>query len=257
MKRSSLLVAAATLVLAACGPTEVVITAELETEDPATGETVMRPVSDLEVQVLPFDRDAVFDSLATAYGTPEPPIPDSVLTAQDAIAEAQQEWRQLENRWNTLRDTLQTITDSLEQYNRGEARYVTLFNEFGDLEGEYASVEREMNAAFERFTELQEANNAAAQAIRLQREEWGDEAFVDVNEVWTAKVRASGLEPAADTTDASGVATVAVAPGEYWVHARVDEVYNELYWNVPLVVEGGEPVTLVLSRDNAQVRPKL
>jgi hypothetical protein len=75
--------------------------------------------------------------------------------------------------------------------------------------------------------------------------------------VWTEKVRVSGLTPAADTTDASGVATVAVKPGQYWVHARVDEVYSELYWNVPLTVEGGDPVTLVLTRDNAQVRPKL
>ncbi len=257
MKRSSHFVAALSVALAACGPTQVVVTAELETEDPATGETVMRPVSDLVVQILPFDRDAIFDSLATAYGTPEPPIPDSVLNAQEDISAAQQRWRQLENRWNTLRDTLQTINDSLQQYNRGEARYVTLFNEFGDLEGELNRVERQMNQAFEEFTDLQEANNAAAQAIRLQREEWANDAFADVNDVWTERVRTSGLNPAADTTDASGVATLAVKPGQYWVHARVDEVYNELYWNVPITVEGGDPMTLVLTRDNAQVRPKL
>jgi hypothetical protein len=256
MKRSLLLVAAASAALAACGPTQVVVTAELETEDPATGSAMMRPVSDLEIQLLPFDRDAVFDSLATAFGTPEPPIPGEILEAQEEIAAAQTEWRDFENRWNTLRDTLQTISDSLEQYNRGEARYVALFNEFGDLDTELSQVERQMNNAFERFDSLQQANIEQAQAVRIERENWASEAFAEVDLVWAEKVRASGLTPAADTTDASGVATLAVAPGEYWVHARYDEVYNELYWNVPLVV-GSEPATITLTRDNAQVRPKL
>jgi hypothetical protein len=257
MKRSLLLVAGFSAALAACGPAEVVITAELDVEDPATGSAMMRPVSDLEIQLLPFDRDAVFDSLATAFGTPEPPIPAEILAAQEEIAAAQEEWRDFENRWNTLRDTLQTINDSLQQYNRGEARYVALFNEFNDLDSEYSTVERQMNTAFERFDSLQQANIEQAQAVRVERENWAAEAFADVDAVWTEKVRASGLTPAADTTDASGVATLAASPGQYWVHARYDEVYNELYWNVPLTVEGGEPTTLTLTRSNAQGRPKL
>ena len=257
MKRSLLLVAAASAAFVACGPAQVVVTAELEAEDPATGSAMMRPISDLEIQLLPFDRDAIFDSMATAFGTPEPPIPAEILAAQEEIAGAQQEWRDFENRWNTLRDTLQTINDSLQQYNRGEARYVALFNEFNDLDSELSTVERQMNTAFERFDSLQRANIEAAQAIRIERENWGNEAFAGVNEVWTEKVRASGLTPAADTTDASGVATLAVSPGQYWVHARYDEVYNELYWNLPLMVEGGDPVTITLTRGNAQVRPKL
>ncbi|MEJ2541002.1 MAG: hypothetical protein P8188_13690, partial [Gemmatimonadota bacterium] len=254
MKRSLLLVAAASTALAACGPAEVVVTTELESENPATGSAMMRPVSDLEVQLLPFDRDAVFDSLATAYGTPEPEIPAEILAAQEEIASAQEEWRDFENRWNTLRDTLQTISDSLENYNRGEARYVALFNEFGDLDTELSQVERQMNQAFARFDSLQRANIEAAQAIRIERENWANDAFAGVGDVWAEKVRASGLTPAADTTNANGVATFAVKPGQYWVHARYDEVYNELYWNVPLTVEGGDPVTLTLTRDNAEVR---
>ena len=59
-----------------------------------------------------------------------------------------------------------------------------------------------------------------------------------------------------DTTDASGVAAdLMVKPGEYWVHARYAEVYSELYWNVPVTVARGEPVTVTLNRSNAQVRP--
>ncbi|MDT8341880.1 MAG: hypothetical protein RQ751_10240 [Longimicrobiales bacterium] len=257
MKRSSLLTAVAALAVAACGPAELVVTAEVEAQDPNTGETVVRPVSDLEVQLLPFDRDAVFDSLALAYGTPEPEIPQDLLDARAEIASAQQRWRQQENRWNTLRDTLQQITSAMEGLSRGETRYRMLFNDYNDFEAEYSRVERQMNAAFNEFDSLQKANLEYAQQVRIQRVNWADEAFAEVGGVWAAKVRASGLQATADTTDAGGVARFQVKPGQYWVHGRLDEVYNELYWNIPVTVDRGEPVTVTLTRANAEVRPKL
>ncbi len=257
MKRSALFVAASSLLFAACGPAEVVVTAELETVDPTTGETVIRPVSDLEIQILPYDRDAVFDSMTAAFPTPEPEIPADLLQAREEIAAAQNRWRNLQDQWNQLRDSLQTINEELEQYARGEPRYVALFNEFSDAEAEYERVEREVDRAFEEFTGLQEASLQQTQEVRVMRENWADEAFAEIGLVIETKVVASGLDAAADTTDASGIANFAVAPGEYWIHARVEEVYDELYWNVPLTVVKGEPVTLTLTRANAQRRPKL
>ena len=257
MKRSALLLAAGSLLLAACSPAEVVVTVELEAMDPATGETVIRPASDLEVQILPYNRDAIFDSLATAFGSPEPPIPAELVSAREEISAAQTRWRNLQDRWNTLRDSLQTINDQLSQYARGEPRYVALFNEFGDLEGEYNRVERDMNSAFEEFTGLQEASLAQTQEVRVMRENWAAEAFADVAQVMQNAILSSGLDIAADTTDASGVATFAVKPGEYFIHARVEEVFTELYWNVPVTVTKGEPFTISLTRSNAEVRDKL
>ncbi len=37
----------------------------------------------------------------------------------------------------------------------------------------------------------------------------------------------------------------------------LEEVYTELYWNVPVTVVKGEPVTVTLTRSNASVRTKL
>jgi len=256
MKRSSLLVAAA-LALAACGPAELVVTAEVDVQDPTTGETVNRPVSDLEIQLLPFDRDAIFDSLASSFGTPEPAIPQDLLDAREEIAAAQQRWRQLENRWNTLRDTLQTITEAMDGLSRGEARYRILFNDYNEFEGEYSRVERQMESAFNEFDSLQKANLEYAQQVRIQRENWADEAFSDVGTAWTEAVRTSGLQPAADTTDASGVARFELKPGQYWIHGRLEEVYTELYWNIPITVTKGDPVTVILTRENAEIRTKL
>jgi len=244
--------------LAACSPGSAVVTAELDVPDPEVeGGTVTRALGDMPVELLPYDRDAIFDSLGAAYGTPEPPIPDSLLAAQAAVAQAQEEWRSAEAEWNTLRDQLQTISRELETLNRGEARYRQLFNDFQDGENRLQRVERDMDSAFARFTELQEGTIAELERVRLLKEEWADEAFTEVNQVIDVKLAVTGLEPVTDTTDATGSVTIEAAPGSYWIHARHELPFNELYWNLPVTLVGGEPVEVRLTRETAQVRPKL
>lgn len=259
MKATKPLFAAMTLmVLVACGPGEVVVTAELEVPDPETeGGTVVRPLGEMTIDLLPYDRDAIFDSLTAAAERPEPPIPDSLLLAQEAVAAAQEEWRAAESEWNTLRSELQEISDELERLNRGEARYRLLFNDFQDKEGRLNGVERQMNQAFEQFTELQESIIAEIEAVRIQREEWADEAYADFFAVAQVKIEASGLEPVVDTTDAGGMVRIEAAPGDYWVHARHELPFNELYWNLPVTLVRGEPAEVHLDRSTAEVRPKL
>ena len=96
--------------------------------------------------------------------------------------------------------------------------------------------------------------------MRIVRENWADSAFADVDDVLAAKLRASGLQEATDTTDASGVANgdqFKVPPGKYWVTARYELPYTELYWNVPIEVKRGEPNEIKLTRENAKERVKL
>lgn len=126
----SLLIAAS-----ACGPAEVVVTMEIDVASPDGEGMVTRPLSDIEVRLLPYDRDAVFDSMASAFGTPEPPIPEELIAERERVQEAQVEWQNNQNRWNLIRDTLQKLTTALEQYNRGEATYVVLFREWNDFDG--------------------------------------------------------------------------------------------------------------------------
>lgn len=244
---------------AACGPGEVVVTMEIDVPDPETGEMESRQLSDIEVQLLPYDRDQVFDSLEQAFGTPEPEIPEDLAEAREEVQEAQREWQGHQQRWNTLRDTLQTLSSEMEQYSRGESQYVALFREFQDFESELGDVETEMDQAFERFDSLQRGTIQQSDSVRIEQDNWADEAFADIGNVFDAKVSESGLDVAVDTTDANGVArgNLSVAPGEYWVHARYELPYTELYWNVPVTVERGEPVTVELTRENALERPKL
>jgi hypothetical protein len=256
MTRSKLLLGVlGTVLLAACGPTQVVVMAELSSDDQTAPA---RALGDLEIRMFPYNRDVIFDSLTATATTPEPSIPDSVLNAQNAVAAAQQEWRDTEASWNILRDTLQTLSETLDGMSRGSGTYRVLFRDFQDLESQYNRVERVRDRTFLDFTSLQEASIAAADEIKLLREQWADEAFAEVGAIMAARLQATGREVLWDTTDASGVAEGFLAKkGDWWVSARYELPYTELYWNVQLTVDGGDPVPMRLTRENAISRPKL
>lgn len=258
MKRTFPYVLALLLGAGACGPTDVVVMMEIEVDDPSGAGTVTQALSDIEVRVLPYDRDEVFDSLAAAYPEPEPEVPEELSAARSEVQAAQEEWNEAQLRWAVLRDTLQSITETLEGLPRSDAQYVVLFREYNEFDAEYAQVEREVEAAFARFDSLQQGTIRASDSIRILQENWADEAFADIGDVFAAKLAESGLDLAVDTTDANGVArNLAVSPGSYWVNARYELTYSELYWNVPLEVEGRDPVEVRLTRQNAQERPIL
>ncbi len=116
-----------------------------------------------------------------------------------------------------------------------------------------------MDADFAEFDRLQQGTIRASDSVRIMQDNWADDAFADVGEVFRAKQLATGLDAVVDTTDASGIArqNLRVRPGQYWVHARYELTYSELYWNVPITVERGEPVQVMLSRSNAEERVRL
>lgn len=256
MARKFIPTALLALAVVACGPTQVVLTAETEVEDPEQG-TVNRPLANLEVRFYPFDRDAVFDSLTQSAARPEPAIPEDLLQAQSEVAAAQEEWKAAETEWQTLRDNLQSINQELQGLSRGETRYVQLFNEFQEAERRVGTAQRRMETAFERFTELQESTIQRADEVRLLREQWADEAFAETATIFAAKATAAGRDILADTTDANGSLTIELRAGQWWASAREELPFQELYWNVPFTVEGGDPVPVTLTPANAQRRPKL
>ena len=77
------------LAAAACGPAEVVVTMEIDVPNPDADGTMQLILSDIEVQLIPFDRDVVFDSMTTAYGTPEPEIPQDLIEQRAEVQAAQ------------------------------------------------------------------------------------------------------------------------------------------------------------------------
>jgi hypothetical protein len=258
--RSHLPYAIALLLAAgACGPAEVVVSMEIEVPNPDGGGTMQLAVSDIEVQLLPYDRDAVFDSLTRAYSVPEPDVPTELVQAREAVQAAQAEWDASQRRWGLVRDTLQALSNALEQYSRGEAQYLLLYREFQDFEGQLAGLETQMNQSFARFDSLQQGTIRASDSVRIIQDSWADDAFADIGTVFRERQLASGRDIVVDTTDASGIArgNLRVRPGQYWVYARYPMTYTELYWNVPVTVERGEPVQVTLTPANAEERIRL
>lgn len=247
------------LAAGACGPAEVVVSMEIEVPNPDGGGTMQIAVSDVEVQLLPYDRDAVFDSLTRASSVPEPDVPTELVEARGAVQAAQAEWDASQRRWGLVRDTLQALSSALEQYSRGEAQYLLLYREFQDFDTQLAGLETQMNQSFARFDSLQQGTIRASDSVRIVQDSWADEAFADIGTVFREKQLASGLSVAVDTTDASGIArgNFRVRPGQYWVYARYPLTYTELYWNVPVTVERGEPAQVMLTRANAEERIRL
>lgn len=259
MRRNLPFVMALLLTAAACGPAEVVVTMEVEIDNPDGEGMVTRPMSDIVVQLLPYDRDAIFDSVQAAFPTPEPAIPEELLAAREEVAASQIRWQTAERRWNNLRDTLQKINTAMEGYSRGESRYVALYNEWREFDAQLGRVEGQVKSSFDEFTALQQGTIRQSDSIRIMKENWGDEAFADVGPVVAAHVKASGLAAVTDTTDANGVAreNLKVKPGQYWVFARYELPYTELYWNIPITVVKGDPMQIRLTRENAKERIKL
>ena len=259
MRRSWLfLVLVGSVMATGCGPGQVAVTSEIDVPDPETeGATVTRPIADLVIELLPFDRDAVFDSLTSAFPTPEPQIPEDLLAAQREIAAARAEWQAAEATWGTGRARLQALTEEMEPLNPAEARYAVLFREFQDWDVQVARAERTKDQAFRVFTGLQEGYIQRADSMRLVKERWADEAYATVTDVFVQKMREAGQEILADTTDAQGYTLIDVPPGDWWVHAYYEQVYSELYWNLPITVERGDPIQVRLNAGTAEVRPVL
>lgn len=255
MKRSNLwALALVPFALAACGPGTVQVTAEVDLVDPESGEQIVRPIENLAVQLLPFDRDALFDSLTAAAPSPEPGFPEELQIMQDSLFDAQEAQRLAESEWLALRERLQEISRELQQYSQAEGQYRVLFNEFNDLEARVSAAERRQNEAFARVEAIQSRVLGELAQARILQEQWEDVAFADYPTILDTRLRETGREILADTTDAMGQATLRPEPGEWWVHARYNLPTEELYWNIRVDVERGDPLQVRLSRQNAEAR---
>ncbi len=261
MKRVVLILAAAVFAAstAACGGGNVTVLAQLQ--GASTGAETAEPVAlgSLPVRLLPYDRDAIFDSLKAAYPEPEPEVPDSILDLQNRVVTQQREWQQANNRWLTLRDSLKTLSDKMARMDKSSGQYFAMFRDFNDLDDQVNQLERRSNQAFQEFTTAQNRLSEQAREIRLAKQAWSDEAYAPIDSIIQAKLEAMGLEERADTTNAQGMAYFKGVPTrKWWVTARYERQFDELYWNVPVDVQGGkEPTQVRLTEENAEVRQKL
>ena len=254
MRRTHLVVAALVFLpplLSACGGGEVTVRVVQEGGEEGNAQ----PVADLPLEFLPFDRDSIFDALAASAEEPEPQVPQELQTALDSVRVLQEQWREAETQWADVRDELQRLSNRLQNMDPRSREYRELYDRFNQLEGREQQLNQTKNQAFERFDSLQTATLERSDSVRAVRDAWADIAFQDYTTIVDSILEAEGVEIRQDTTDAEGYATLSLPNRQWWVHARTDVPFGELYWNVP--VEPAETDTLVLDAENAERRLRL
>jgi seryl-tRNA synthetase len=255
MKRTFVLSSLCFAVLAAaCGRNQVAVEAAILDEQ---AEPI--PLAGLEVRLIPYDRDAIFDSLEAQFPEPEPAIPPEVLAQREQIIAAEREWRTAEERWTEARDSLRHLSQELERMGaqglRATPQYQQMFRQFERLENDARQAQQRSQTAFARYDELQREYLSRADSIRIVRESWEDQAYRDYPRIATERQRQMRREEHVDTTDAAGVTRFRGVPqGRWWVMSRYRLPFEELYWNLPVEVSG-DSVGISLNRDNAEVRP--
>ncbi|HEX8361398.1 MAG TPA: hypothetical protein VF613_14890 [Longimicrobium sp.] len=126
---------------AACGTDpKVVVRASLEPGG--------APISDLPVQLLPYDRDALIDSLGKAADDPEPELPQEVLQQQQALqaeaAAVRQKGDTALARWNAAR---RALSAQLAAHQRARAAWAdSAYKDFPEV-AKAAATARELSEA--------------------------------------------------------------------------------------------------------------
>lgn len=242
------LVLCALPVLAACPGDEVSVLVLTE----GGQDDELRPVGNHVIDLLPYDRDSIFDVLAERAAEPEPQIPEDLRVAFDSVAQLQERWREVEERWSSVRDTLRDIAQRLEGMDARAPEYRRLFDRFNQLESRERQLNQQKNQAFERFDELQRESLGRVDSIRAVQEAWEDVAYQDYWILVDSIQEALGREARQDTTNAEGARTVRLRGSPWWVHTRVSVPFGELYWNEPF--DPSEVDTLRLTPENAERR---
>jgi hypothetical protein len=234
--------------LAACGGSKVSVLVL------AGEEGAEKPEPNLAFEYLPFDRDSVFDALIAAAEDPEPQIPEDLKVQLDSIPVLQRALSEAEAEWAEARESLQSLSKRLQSLDRRSREYQQLYRRFDGMEASERRLNSARQAAFRRYTDLQQHTQGRSDSLRAVIEAWEEIAFDSYPDVEAQLLEATGQSIVYDTTNAEGVATLRMPGGRWYVHARVTLPSSELYWNV--LIDPGLSDTLRLTRENAVIRPK-
>jgi hypothetical protein len=204
------------------------------------------------IRLIPYDRDAIFDMLASQSSAPEPEPPEDLIMLRDSVSVAREMWTEAEAVWNDMRSEMQELSEQMQRMDRSSREYFTAYQRFDELDAQVRRLDRAKNNYFDVFTNLQTQYRTRADSFNAVMEAWGDLAFERYGEIVDSLIELHG-EELEDTADAAGWTSFVVPRGEWWIHTRAKLVFEELYWNVPYQSGGGVD-TLVLNESNAEVR---
>lgn len=215
------------------------------------------PVADLAITALPFDPDALLDSLAAGADAPAPTFPALEAEMRDYHRPDPDPYEEINRPWLALRDTVRLLADSLIERDRTDPGYTADYERFRALYARLAERAGERDRALRNVNgdHLALARRAAAAADSLRA--WEYQAYAGYPDAAAAAVVHSGRSVVEGTTDRHGRLTLRVQPGRWWLVARAADPANpflEYYWNVSVTATRVVPVRLPLSSGNAVKR---
>ncbi len=216
------------------------------------------PLSNLEIVALPFDHDALRDSLAQASGVDRPEFPDleaELLSYErpdiSGLVESLQPWQAIYDSVRHLADSLHIAgTDGSAAY---AAAYDRLRQQYRRLAQSTAERDDAIRDQIGADNELALRVAGAADSLR----DWEGTALALYPTLADSAIAKAGREPRRASTDSNGVASFTLEPGRWWfvaIWTDPENPFREYYWNVGLSVSLMNSRSIPLHRDNADVR---
>ena len=227
-------------VLTACDHPTLVVTVSLHEQ----------PVAGLTVTALPFDPEAILESLAEAAEEPKPDFSDLEAALLQFVPSDNAAIAAINAPWLALRDTITAAADSLQRTDRRTAAYAAAYDRFRNLYARFTLRTAERDRALEGLegndVRLARWAQAAADSLR----DWERNAFAPYDSLAGEALVASERGIAVGVTDHDGGVELKLPAGLWWVVARVPDAANpfaEYHWNVAVRVNSLVPTALPLT----------
>ena len=208
----------------------------------------------LEIEAIPFDPAALLDSLGRAAGRPKPAFPtlETELLSYNRPKSGGPRTGPAAA-WLATRDSATAMGDSLHHVNRRAPGYAAAFGRFRDLY--QRMIERQHKSDGGRISipdadrRLAARAGSAADSLRA----WEDVAYADYASVAAGELKRTGRDVVRVATDSAGTASLALAPGRWWLQARLadaDNPFAERVWRIPVTVSSRRSVTIPIFEGN-------
>lgn len=219
------------------------------------------PLRQLDIVALPFNPQALLDSLASAAPKPRPAFTElesRLQRYQPSERDTVPDPRGVQATATALatRDSVLRLSATLRRMDRTAPGYREAYARFRDLYARYSAREAARENAV-RKTEsgdrrLADVASRAADSLRV----WERVAYREFPRLALERAAATGRGVQRITTDSGGLATLALVGGAWWLSARLPDPSNpflEYRWDVPLTA-AGLPFGIPLTPANAEVR---
>ena len=228
------------LAAAACS-TETQLTIAAQGQN-AEGETV--PLSNVSLDILPYDIDRLYEELEGRTQPGEPPAADSIRMLSQAYQDVCTAYRMTGDSIEVVQQRATAISDQAsEEYRQVFQQYQTL-------------VARE-EQRFERCQEVTDIYTGVRNEYREERGSWEERAWPAGEFAAAESVLIGDLPVQRVETGPEGRASVTVPNGTWWVLGTSPvpgSISQQYRWNVAVEAQGGQD-TVRLTGENAMLEP--